>query len=51
MGNGSISGDKKDRGQKQTTTSSSKTKQITEFLRRKSVDNLIFYACTDKARV
>jgi hypothetical protein len=50
MGNGGITGDKKDQGQKQTT-SSAKTKQITEFLRRKSVDNLIFYACTDKARV
>jgi len=48
MGNRSVSGEKKDQGQKPI---SSKSKQLTEFLRRKSVDNLIFYACTDKARV
>jgi hypothetical protein len=48
MGNGSITGEKKDQGQK---LPSSKNKPFTEFIRKKSADNLIFYACTDKARV
>jgi hypothetical protein len=49
MGNGNITGEKKDQGQKLTR---SKSKQLGEiFTRRKSSDNLIFYACTDKARV
>lgn len=48
MGNGSIVGEKKDQGEKQLR---SKSKPFNEYLRRKSADDLIFYACTDKARV
>ena len=48
MGNGSITGEKKDQGEKSTRP---KSKSFTEYLRRKSADDLIFYACTDKARV
>jgi hypothetical protein len=49
MGNGNITGEKKDQVQK---TIRSKSKQFGElFIRRKSADDLIFYACTDKARV
>jgi len=49
MGNGNITGEKKDQEQKLIH---SKSKQFGEiFTQRKSSDNLIFYACTDKARV
>ena len=49
MGNGSITGEKKDQGQKLVR---SKSKQFAEFLpQRKSGENSLFYACTDKARV
>jgi hypothetical protein len=46
MGNGNITADKKTQGH------NSKGKQLGElFQRKKSADNLIFFACTDKARV
>jgi len=49
MGNGNISGGKKDSEQK---TVRSKSVQLGKlFIPRKSIDNLVFYACTDKARV
>ncbi|CAF0742579.1 unnamed protein product [Rotaria sordida] len=49
MGNGNITGTKNDQKQKSTRSNS---KQLAElFHRKKSIDNLIFYACTDKARV
>jgi hypothetical protein len=49
MGNGNIVGEKKDQEQKLVR---SKSRQFGELiLQRKSADNLIFYACTDKARV
>lgn len=48
MGNGSLVGEKKDQTDKQTRP---KSKPFNEYLRRKSADDLIFYACTDKARV
>jgi hypothetical protein len=49
MGNGNITGEKKDQKEK---TTRSKSKQLGDiFIRRKSADDLVFYACTDKARV
>jgi hypothetical protein len=49
MGNGNIAGGKKEPEQK---TVRSKSKQFGQlFIPRKSIDNLVFYACTDKARV
>lgn len=46
MGNGNVTAEKKHQGHL------SKGKQLGElFQRKKSVDNLIFFACTDKARV
>ncbi|CAF3074370.1 unnamed protein product [Rotaria sp. Silwood2] len=49
MGNGNIAGTKNDQKQK---TTRSKSQQFGElFHRKKPTDNLIFFACTDKARV
>ena len=49
MGNGNVTGAHGDQKQK---TISPKSKQIGEsFHRKKTDDNLVFYACTDKARV
>lgn len=49
MGNGNITSGKNDQKQK---TISSKNKQFGDLFDRKHHnDNLIFYACTDKARV
>lgn len=49
MGNGNITGTNSDQKQK---TNHPKSKQFGElFNRKQSDDNLIFYACTDKARV
>ena len=49
MGNGNITGEKKQQ-QKQKLTRS-KSKQLEELFVAKKSDNLVFYACTDKARV
>lgn len=49
MGNGNIGGTKIDSNQR---SSDSKNRQFGElFNRKRSTDNLIFYATTDKARV
>ncbi|CAF1532309.1 unnamed protein product [Adineta ricciae] len=56
MGNGSVSGQKKDppkeqEQQHQEKVARSKSTQLGEFLRRKSGASLVFFACTDKAQV
>ncbi|CAF4282294.1 unnamed protein product, partial [Rotaria magnacalcarata] len=49
MGNGNITGTKNDQKQKSTGL---KNKQFGDlFNQKKSTDDLVFYACTDKARV
>ncbi|CAM4857528.1 unnamed protein product [Rotaria socialis] len=49
MGNGNITGTKNDQKQK---SAGLKNKQFGDLFNRKtSTDNLVFYACTDKARV
>jgi hypothetical protein len=49
MGNGNITGGKKDQKQKLTRSKSIQYGEL--FVRNKPPDELIFYACTDKARV
>ncbi|CAF2162437.1 unnamed protein product [Rotaria magnacalcarata] len=51
MGNGQTGGEKKADGQHQEDVTIKKTLQLGEFNRRKSNENLIFFAGTDKARV
>jgi hypothetical protein len=49
MGNGNVSGQKKDQQQKAVR---SKSTQLGEFFARKrSESNRVFFACTDKAQV
>jgi hypothetical protein len=49
MGNGNITGEKKEQQKQKLTRSESK--QLDEVFVRKKTDDLVFYACTDKARV
>ena len=51
MGNGNVTGEKKEQ-QQQRKSSRSKGGQLGDiFTRRKSGSNLTFFACTDKAQV
>ncbi|CAF0855544.1 unnamed protein product [Rotaria sp. Silwood1] len=49
MGNGNITGTKNDQKQKSTRSNSQQFGDL--YNQKKSTDHLIFYACTDKARV